>query len=109
MRGTVEVIATPELAIGFALAGLPTADVRSLEEGVGSLEALLRRTGVAVILVEETILETAPETLQREAWRRPLPIVVPFPRPVWVERPRPPEEFILEILQRAIGYRVRLR
>jgi hypothetical protein len=35
-------------------------------------------------------------------------MVVPFPGPTWVVRP-PAEEYIVELLRQAIGYRVRIR
>jgi hypothetical protein len=38
-----------------------------------------------------------------------VPIVVPFPAPLWDAAPSEPAEYILQLLQRAIGYRVRLQ
>jgi vacuolar-type H+-ATPase subunit F/Vma7 len=69
---------------------------------------LSREPEVGVVLVEEDLFEALPEELHRSLERQPLPIVVPFPGPTWVKRP-PPEAYVVELLRRAIGYRVRLR
>lgn len=109
MRASVRVLATPELAVGFALAGLPVEEVDSIEEGMDRLSGLLNREGVGVILVEQTFLDAIPEAVRGRLRGRPVPIVVPFPRPVWAGPPAAPEEYIVDVLRRAIGYRVKLR
>ena len=60
------------------------------------------------MLVEEPIYAGLGETERRAISRRPLPMVVPFPGPVWVTREEAPEDFIAALLRQAIGYRVRL-
>lgn len=106
---TLRVVGTPPACAGFALAGLPTVEVSSTREGVSTINALASRADIAVLLVEDAVLDAMPEPDRRELTRRPLPIIVPFPGPTWEEHARAPEEHVLELLQRAIGYRVRLR
>ena len=66
---------------------------------------LLRAGDRAGLVLLEDVLYRAVEA----AHGRPkgLPVVVPFPGPSW--RGLAPEERVLEILRRAIGYRVKLR
>lgn len=109
MRGTVQVVATPEVAVGFTLAGLPTVEVETVDLGADALLEIVRREDVAIVLAEESILQALPERARSELWRRTSPIVVPFPRPTWRGVEVEAAAYIAEILQRAIGYRVRLQ
>jgi vacuolar-type H+-ATPase subunit F/Vma7 len=79
------------------------------DEGVASLRDLLAQPDVGVVLVEESFHDRLPEDVRRRLARNPLPIVVPFPGPAWEERPEAAESYIVELLRRVIGYRVRLR
>lgn len=106
---TVRVVARPELATGFALAGLPTVEAATPEDGAARIAELATREDVGLILTEEDFLNAVPESLRRDLWRRPVPILVPFRPPPWTERAEAPEAYIVAILQRAIGYRVKLR
>jgi vacuolar-type H+-ATPase subunit F/Vma7 len=96
------------VALGFALAGVPTQALEA-PEAATRLEQLLRDPSAGVLLVEETLWQTLPEASRHAAANRPLPLVVPFPSPTWV----PPEQaalgYVAEILRQAIGYRVKLR
>jgi vacuolar-type H+-ATPase subunit F/Vma7 len=105
----VRVVAHPASAAGFALAGIPVTEVADARAGAGALEGLLDRPDVAVLLVEQSLLDAMSEPDRREVMDRPTPIVVPFPSPSWGERTSPAEAYVLELLRRAIGYRVRLR
>jgi vacuolar-type H+-ATPase subunit F/Vma7 len=49
------------------------------------------------------------DAARREVERRAVPIVVPVPAPEWEAGRGAAEDIILELLRRAIGYRVRLR
>jgi vacuolar-type H+-ATPase subunit F/Vma7 len=106
---TVRVVCRPEVAAGFALAGLPTVEAGTPEEGAGRILALAAQPDVGVILVEDSFYDALSDDLQKDLGRRVLPMVVPFPGPVWGERAEGAEAHIVEILRQAIGYRVRLR
>jgi vacuolar-type H+-ATPase subunit F/Vma7 len=69
---------------------------------------LAKRDDIGVLLVEQSLLDALDPATERELSRRPTPIIVPFPGPAWRERERAPESLVLQLLQRAIGYRVRL-
>ncbi len=109
MSYAVRVVCPPEVAAGFALAGLHTSSVGTLAEGNECMKELLSRPDVGVILIEERLHAALSNDIRRELARRPLPIVVPFPGPSWVPRAEGPDSYILELLRQAIGYRVRLR
>jgi vacuolar-type H+-ATPase subunit F/Vma7 len=104
----VRVVCRPAVAAGFRLAGVRPNAVPDVSEGVRRVAGLLDDPTVGVLLVEEDVHAALPDTLRRAVARQPVPMIVPFPLPRWIEAPAPPEAFIAELLRRAIGYRVRL-
>jgi vacuolar-type H+-ATPase subunit F/Vma7 len=108
MSTQVRVVCRPAVAPGFALAGLQADPLGPTE----SLEALFagfaRRPEVGVVLLQEEIYDGLPEEVRGRLDRSAHPFVVPFPGPAW-EALAPAEERVIELLRRAIGYRVRLR
>ena len=105
----LRVVCRPEVAAGFALAGLRPTEVATLEAGVAEVRDLLDQPDVGVALVQDAIYDALPEDLRRRVGRRPLPMLIPFPGPAWVSRPAEAEAYIVELLRQVIGYRVRLR
>lgn len=104
----LRVLCSPEVAPGFALAGLAPVEAATAQEGAARLQTLLDAPGLGVLLVEEPFYAALPEEALRQLGRRPLPMVVPFPGPAWSAR-LSAEAYVVEILRQAIGYRVRLR
>lgn len=108
MKAQVRVIARPEVAAGFALAGIPVVEAEDPAAALARLVDAANDPGVGVLLVEEATHRAIPDPLRRELARRPLPIIVPFPPPTWEAEPVP-DRYIVELLRQVIGYRVRLR
>lgn len=107
MKGGVAFVVRPGLVPGAGLASLPLAVA---ENGASAATRLSRLAteGIGVVLVEDGLYTDLPEETRRAISSAPLPMVVPFPGPTWVVRP-PAEEYIVELLRQAIGYRVRIR
>jgi vacuolar-type H+-ATPase subunit F/Vma7 len=103
------VLCRPEVAAGFALAGLAPIEAATPEAGVAAVRELLGQPGIGAVLVEEACYGALPDEVRRQVGRRPLPMVVPFPGPAWTERAEDAEAYIVELLRQVIGYRVRLR
>lgn len=108
MNVELRVLARPEAAAGFALAGIPPVEYDTPTEGVARLRELSDDPGIGLILVDDATYHHVPEDLRRRLARRSLPIVVPFPAPRWEAGPVV-DEYIVELLRQVIGYRVRLR
>lgn len=106
---TLRVVTAPALAPGFRLAGLPVDEVESPGDAAAAIERLTREHDAGVILVQQDLWERLPEAARRALERAPVPIVVPIPPPQWAAHGRGAEDYILDLLQRAIGYRVRLQ
>ena len=109
MSHVVHVLARPQVASGFRLAGLRGDEAHDATEGVARLRELLRDPEAGVVLLEDSLYEALPPELRAELGRRPLPMVVPVPGPEWGERRTAAESYIVELLRQVIGYRVRLR
>jgi vacuolar-type H+-ATPase subunit F/Vma7 len=108
MSYPVQVLCRPAVAAGFRLAGLLPLEAEDPEEGARRLAALVDDEDAGVVLVEQDFYAGLPEAVRRSLARRPLPMVVPFPAPLWAPPAPGPEAFITELLRQAIGYRVRL-
>jgi vacuolar-type H+-ATPase subunit F/Vma7 len=108
MTHGVRVLCRPATAPGFALAGIvaETADEDSVADA--AIRSLLQRPDVGVVLLEESLYQALAPDLRTLVDRVAQPVVVPFPGPAWGAAPSA-EEQVVELLRRAIGYRVRLR
>jgi len=105
----VRVIASPGIATGFRLAGLRVDEVADARDAGDRLVSAGAQPDVGILLVEQALLDLVPEITRREAERRALPILVPIPAPAWGGAKGDAESYILELLRRSIGYRVRLQ
>ena len=108
MKVQLRVLAQRGTAAGFALAGIPTVESATPAAGVEQLTGMIDDPTVGVVLLEESVHRAVPEDLKRRLARQALPIVVPFPAPIWQEGPVV-DQYIVELLRQVIGYRVRLR
>jgi vacuolar-type H+-ATPase subunit F/Vma7 len=109
MSLAVRVVCRPEVAAGFALAGLRAAEAKTPEEAGERVRELRGEAAIGVILLQDSLYDGLPEDARREFGRRPLPMIVPFPGPAWAARPEGAEAYIVELLRQVVGYRVRLR
>jgi vacuolar-type H+-ATPase subunit F/Vma7 len=106
MELSVRAICRPALSGAFLLAGVP---VDEAADAVACAECLKRRAQdprVGVLLVEASLHQALSSELKQRLDRQAVPMVVPFPDPSWDGRALA-EEYVLEILRQAIGYRVR--
>jgi len=103
----VRVLCRPEVAAGFELAGLAVDSADEATAG-DTMRRLAAQPGTGIVLVEERLRSALPEDLLRRLDRAGTPIVVPFPSPSW-GKAGVAEEYVLEILRQAVGYRVRPR
>jgi vacuolar-type H+-ATPase subunit F/Vma7 len=107
MELTVHVLCSPEVAAGFELAGLVTDPADETTAG-DTMRRLAADPSTGIVLVEERLRRSLPEDLMTRLDRQPTPLVVPFPSPSW-GGPGVKEEYVMEILRQAVGYRVRPR
>jgi vacuolar-type H+-ATPase subunit F/Vma7 len=107
MELTVRVLCSPEVAPGFALAGI-AVDAAEEATAADAVRRLASEESVGIILLEDRLDRALPSDLRARIDRMQTPILVPFPSPAW-ERRGLAEQYVLEILRQAVGYRVRAR
>ncbi|HEX8726858.1 MAG TPA: V-type ATP synthase subunit F [Gemmatimonadaceae bacterium] len=109
MSYRVRAVATPALAVGLRLAGLPTDEANDAAAAADRVNALVQEPDLGILLIEQPLFDAIPAALRRELENRAVPIVVPVPRAAWGAVTDRAEAYILELLRRAIGYRVKLQ
>ena len=112
MKFFVRAVTTAPLASGFRLAGLVVddADVHEDAAAIGRrLVAAADRAQTGILFIEQRLFDAAPDVVRHELERRSLPIIVPVPSATFAPAAHAAEDYILDLLRRAIGYRVRLQ
>jgi vacuolar-type H+-ATPase subunit F/Vma7 len=109
MSWRVRVLASTATSPGYRLAGLTVDEVKKDADAGDRLATAAADPGVGIILVEQRLLDGVPPAVRRAVDRRALPIIVPIPTPNWTHAESDAESYIVELLRRAIGYRVRLQ
>ena len=107
--GAVQVVARPGVGEGFALAGLPVIELDADPNAGARIAEIATDDRLALVLVEDALFQLLADADRAELAKRAVPIVVPFPTAIWESVPGGPADYILALLQRAIGYRVRLQ
>jgi vacuolar-type H+-ATPase subunit F/Vma7 len=97
------------LITGFALAGIPVMEAESRDEAVARVADLVARDDVGVVFADHNVVDALPEPIRRRLSRQSTPVVLSLPDPEWTAAAQSESNEILDLLQRAIGYRVRLQ
>lgn len=109
MIRTVEAVCTEAVAPALRATGLPVQVAGSADEAAERIREIAVRGEVGVVLLESPLHDELEENGRLPAMvRQQGTAILRFPGPVWLERP-PEEEYLLELLRRAVGYRVKLR
>lgn len=105
-RSGVQIICRGVAAAGFKLTGVDVQVVQDVESSGVFLDRAVEDDEVAIVITEREIYDhfVADKGVQ---WKQPaLPIIVPFPGPQW--RQEVGESHLIDLLRRAIGYRIKL-
>jgi vacuolar-type H+-ATPase subunit F/Vma7 len=94
---------------GLALAGVPVIEAESPEDAVARLDEIVRHDDVGVVIAAQNVVRALPESTRHRLEAQSTPIVLALPSADWAESVEPISNEILDLLQRAIGYRVRLQ
>lgn len=107
MELSVRVVCRPEVAVGFELAGV-RVEATDEEAASEQMRRIAADPSVGIVFVEERLHRALPEDVRQRLERQATPLVVAFPSPSWAG-PSAAEEYVLDLLQQAVGYRVRPR
>jgi vacuolar-type H+-ATPase subunit F/Vma7 len=110
VKTPVRVICRHETALGIGLAGVEPIEAATGAEAATALAALAPAPYKGgIILVEAALYEALPQATRRQIRKDGAPIVMPFPGPAPQALGSSPDRELLDLLARAVGYRVRLR
>jgi vacuolar-type H+-ATPase subunit F/Vma7 len=104
----LRVVTRSLLARGFELAGLMVIRADDEIAAAEAVKRLAAQEEIGIILIDDVLFRALPRELLARLERQALPVLAPIPPPRWDERSEA-EAYILDILRRAIGYRVRPR
>lgn len=108
MKYRLRIVGPESHIAGFRAAGLPTTIAEPDAVGIAVVHDIIREPDAGIVLTTQDLYDTIAPSLPRWLARRPLPMVVPIPSPEWQARAAA-ESHIVELLRRAVGYKVRLR
>jgi vacuolar-type H+-ATPase subunit F/Vma7 len=94
---------------GFALAGVSVVEADTRDEAASRLAEVLRRDDVGVVVARQETIDSLPDAVRQQIARRSIPVLLSLPAVDWTAAPGTAADAILDLLQRAIGYRVRLQ
>lgn len=100
------VIADPETALGFELAGVQVIRADDAERAGAQLDELMRDKSVGVIALSAALMNRLDDTLRRRAELSYEPIVVTLPTGGPVEGFSTRREYIAELIRHAIGFQI---
>ncbi len=103
------VVAKPDLADGFRLAGAEVHPARSAELAAEVLRALLRQPDVGLIALEADYYAGLDDRLRRQVERSASPIVVALPAGRALESGAARSAYVAELIQRAIGLKMAVK
>lgn len=101
------VIADPETAQGFRLAG-PEGYGASAEEAQSLLETLVERGGYALVAVDEALLPDPERAVERLMRGRDLPVLLPIAGLKEAFQGHDVEGYMRELVRKTIGFDIKL-
>ena len=106
----IAVLTDAESASGFRLAGLEVHVAAGLEEAEAKLKELVRREDIALLAVDQGLVEDPQALLARELRGRALPVVLPFPSLGFAfgEEGADAKGYIRRLVKSTIGYEIKL-
>lgn len=101
------VVANPELADGFRLAGSATVTARPGPEAAARVRSVVAERDVGLVLVTADLWDTLDDRFRGALERAARPIVLPIPAGVATDVSTR-RQLLGEMLERAIGYRIEI-
>jgi vacuolar-type H+-ATPase subunit F/Vma7 len=105
---TCRVIADADAVVGFRLAGVEAVAAGSAEEAERLLRKCLAEGSASLILIQQAFLEAFSEGTRRALERISVPLIIPLPLASAWSREEPSQDYILSLIRRAIGYRMKI-
>ena len=104
----IAVIADPEAAQGFRLAGLEAYAAASAEEARARLENLVQAGGYALVAVDQGLLPEPEKAVERLMRGKDLPVLLPIAGLKEAFQNPNVEGYMRELVKRTIGFDIKL-
>jgi V/A-type H+-transporting ATPase subunit F len=104
----IAVIADPEAAQGFRLAGLEAHAARTPEEAKARLEELVEKGGYALVAVDQALLPEPERAVERLMRGKDLPVLLPIAGLKEAFQNPNVEGYMRELVKRTIGFDIKL-
>lgn len=105
----IGIITDPDTVLGFRLAGVDAYSASSHRQAEDCIKRFLKNREYEIIAYSDEYSEYLPESLRRKIEESILPIFISIPSvKSWKEGGRE-EEYIERVLQRALGFYVKIR
>lgn len=98
-----------ETALGFRLAGVRARSTESPEELRGFAESLRFDPEVRLVLLDESLFRQLSERFRRKLEDSRSPVYIPIPPFRLSKDALKPEEYVARLMQRVIGYHIKIR
>lgn len=104
----IAVIADPDAAMGFQLAGLEAYGATSAEEAKARLEALVQAGRYALVAVDQSLLPEPEKAVERLMRGKDLPVLLPVAGLKEAFQNPDVEGYMRELVKRTIGFDIKL-
>jgi V/A-type H+-transporting ATPase subunit F len=104
-----QVITDPESALGFRLAGVETLVAETPESAERLLQEAVNANDSGIILINQNFLNRFSDSFQRKLEKLGLPLIIPVPISNTWWREEPAEDYIFNLIRRAIGYQLKIK
>lgn len=104
----IAVIADPEAAQGFRLAGLEAYPAATPEEAKARLEALVQAGRYALVAVDQALLPEPEQAVERLMRGRDLPVLLPIAGLKDAFQNPDVEGYMRELVRKTIGFDIKL-
>lgn len=104
--GRLIVVTTPDIALGFQLAGVETFAVETPKDAQALLQQLLATDEDSLIAVCQELLADVPPRLQQRIAASYRPVVMPIPGGAPTVTGEGRQRYIAELIRRAVGFHI---
>jgi vacuolar-type H+-ATPase subunit F/Vma7 len=103
-------ILSPDLARGFALAGVDVTSYTDTRGGQQALTTAVESLGYGLVIVEQRLLDSLDPRTREAIYARNIPLVIAVPGELRWEQPDAgaTDDYVAALIRRAVGYQLNI-
>jgi len=100
----------PDLARGFALAGVDVTTYTDTHEGQQALATAVESLGYGLVVVEQSLLDSLDPRTREAVYARNIPLVIAVPGELRWEpaKAEAADDYVAALIRRAVGYQLNI-